>query len=106
MTSSIFATTVVACFAVVALPHVLPCPAPKTRLADGSVDVDGRRRLRRQQLLEQQQQQGSGFVSFPMEGEDAASNAAASRRECPVPKPGGMLGEWLGFHGDDKKMER
>lgn len=20
------------------------------------------------------------------------------RRECPLPKPGGMLGEWMGFH--------
>lgn len=22
------------------------------------------------------------------------------KRECPVPKPGGILGEWLGFHSN------
>ena len=28
------------------------------------------------------------------------------KRECPVPKPGGMLGEWLGFHKSEDDMGR
>ncbi|KAK3294870.1 uncharacterized protein B0H64DRAFT_443904 [Chaetomium fimeti] len=35
MTSSLFATTVLASFLVVALPHILPCPAPRRAYADG-----------------------------------------------------------------------
>ncbi|KAF4126844.1 cytochrome c oxidase assembly factor 2 [Geosmithia morbida] len=112
MTSSLFASTVVACFMVVALPHVLPCPAPKTtKFADGSVDVDSRRRIRRQQQQQQlEAKRSAGFVNFSMDaGEDGSQIARASRRGCPVPKPGGILGEWLGFHsddGDDKSLVR
>ncbi|KAL2159941.1 hypothetical protein VTH06DRAFT_2074 [Thermothelomyces fergusii] len=76
MTSSLFATTVLASFLVVALPHVLPCPAPARRVYyadDGGGGAEG---------------EGSG-----------RGRRAKARRECPVPKPGGMLGEWLGFSG-------
>lgn len=46
MTSSIFATTLIASFFVVALPHLLPCPVPRTKYADGEIIVDenGRRK--------------------------------------------------------------
>ncbi|KAK4103691.1 hypothetical protein N658DRAFT_421573 [Parathielavia hyrcaniae] len=86
MTSSLFATTVLASFLVVALPHILPCPAPRRRAYyadDGGADGVSphaespgviRRRVRRRVR-------------------------ASQKRECPVPKPGGILGEWLGFHG-------
>ena len=36
-TSSLFATTLVLSFFVVGLPHILPCPAPRTVLADGDM---------------------------------------------------------------------
>jgi cytochrome c oxidase assembly factor 2 len=36
-TSSLFATTVFASFFVVALPHILPCPAPRLAYADGEM---------------------------------------------------------------------
>ncbi|KOS17874.1 hypothetical protein ESCO_002901 [Escovopsis weberi] len=116
MTSSLFATTVLASFLVVALPHVLPCPVPRTKYADGEVVVDehGRRRRWRSSRGEQQQQQdqdqqqqkqqqrlaqpdAQGIVQFDQVGGERRDEA---RRECPVPKPRGVVGEWLGFGRD------
>ncbi|KND93054.1 hypothetical protein TOPH_02363 [Tolypocladium ophioglossoides CBS 100239] len=110
MTSSLFATTVVASFFVVALPHILPCPVPRTKYADGEVIVDEngrRRRWRRRETPET----GSGIVQFNQAAEDDTYSAVErTKRECPVPKPGGMLGEWLGFHKHDgqtgKRVDR
>ncbi|KAL3955512.1 hypothetical protein ACCO45_011075 [Purpureocillium lilacinum] len=101
MTSSLFATTVVASFFVVALPHILPCPVPRTKFADGEVIVDEngrRRRWRRRDPAESK----DGIVQFNQTGDDDTyTNVERTTRECPVPKPGGMLGEWLGFHKSD-----
>ncbi|KAJ6444411.1 F-box domain-containing protein [Purpureocillium lavendulum] len=107
MTSSLFATTVVASFFVVALPHILPCPVPRTKFADGEVIVDEngrRRRWRRRETTESK----DGIVQFNQTAEDDTyTNAGRATRECPVPKPGGILGEWLGFHkGDDEPGKR
>lgn len=92
MTSSLFATTVVASFFVVALPHVLPCPVPRAKFADGEVPENGRRRRTREKP---EARHGHGIiVHFNQTPDDAAYTAAApTRRECPVPKPGGMLGQ-------------
>jgi len=98
MTSSLFATTVIASFLVVGLPHVLPCPAPRVVYADGEMP-DGttkRKRRRRPEII----QTPDGIVQFGTGGDgdnDSAAKAEALKRECPVPKPGGMLGEFFGF---------
>ncbi|GAB1318901.1 hypothetical protein MFIFM68171_09111 [Madurella fahalii] len=109
MTSSLFATTVVASFFVVALPHILPCPAPRRAYADGEMPHDsaaaaaaGSARRRRRRRLEGEEVVEDAIVQFtPGEGDGTAKvrAKAASKRECPVPKPGGVLGEWLGFNG-------
>lgn len=99
MTSSIFATTVAACFFVVALPHVLSCPAPRVAYADGDtlVDENGRRLRRR---TSQPVEVKDGMAQFDKSSDEAGKSLMESRgsRECPVPKPGGILGELLGFH--------
>lgn len=102
MTSSLFATTVVASFLVVALPHVLPCPVPRTKFADGQVMVDEHGRRRRWRSLEPAESR-DGIVHFNQQAadEDGYGGAEPARRECPVPKPGGILGQWLGFHKPD-----
>ncbi|KAI6783405.1 uncharacterized protein J7T54_004432 [Emericellopsis cladophorae] len=102
MTSSLFASTLVACFFVVALPHMLPCPVPAKKFADGQVMVDenGRRKVYRRR--ESPDEAKSGIVQF---GEDIESGKAV-KRECPVPRPGGMLGEWLGFHSENGTESR
>jgi cytochrome c oxidase assembly factor 2 len=118
MTSSLFATTVLASFFVVALPHVLPCPAPRRAYADGEMPADAAacvKRKRKRRLDGEDQGPGVGIVQFGQGEEGQAGRvdgignenaegltrvkAASKRRECPVPKPGGMLGEWLGFNG-------
>lgn len=141
MTSSLFATTLLASFFVVALPHILPCPAPRRALADDgamasaspsstSSPADPRRRRRRRDVQCSGEggsgsgsEDGMAVVEF-RPGAPAASTTAAAvagqrddgkdanwfaagrakrGRECPVPKPGGILGEWLGFTGGTEK---
>lgn len=96
MTSSLFATTVAASFFVVALPHILPCPVPAAKYADGEVVVDenGRRKVWR---CKEGPEVKDGIVQFNNSA-DAEYMTKRTNRECPVPKPGGLLGEWLGFH--------
>lgn len=54
MTSSLFATTILASFFVVGLPHILPCPRPSsTRMMEGEqvfADENGRPRRRRRKV--------------------------------------------------------
>ena len=96
MTSSLFATTLFASFFVVALPHVLPCPAPRAVLADGDMS-DGttkRRRRKRPQGAEAQE----GVVEINNISEADTEMVRLSKRECPVPKPKGVLGDLFGFN--------
>lgn len=103
MTSSLFATTMFASFFVVALPHVLPCPAPRVAYADGEIieDQNGRRRRRRQRIQAQEPTIKDGIVDFnniaAADVVEQEEGRRRSRRECPVPKPGGKVGEFLGF---------
>lgn len=105
MTSSLFATTMLASFFVVALPHVLPCPAPRITYADGEIveDENGRRRRRRRVQQQSQEVQG-GVVQFNNITQDdlVDHEGNRSKRECPVPKPGGKVGELLGFKQSSK----
>jgi cytochrome c oxidase assembly factor 2 len=118
MTSSLFATTVLASFFVVALPHILPCPAPRRAYADdgdtttggANADPNAVRRVRRRRrvVVEEESEAGDGEVgvvefqpgtSKTTTGDGVGAGVKGKReRECPVPKPGGILGEWLGFN--------
>lgn len=94
MTSSLFGLTVVASFLVVGLPHLLPCPAPRVTFADGEMpDGSGRRRRRRKPEITETTE--GSIVDF--NGMDDNEIRARTKRECPVPKPGGTVGELLGF---------
>ncbi|KAF5872386.1 putative alpha mannosyltransferase protein [Botrytis fragariae] len=130
-TSSLFAGTLFASFFVVALPHVLPCPAPRVVYADdGSGSQRPRRRRRKcpvDEVGEQGKEQGQLQMQLKTVGgdregkseykdfnekirEEMGGNSGESddkeeiegsrklaKRECPVPKPGGVLGGILGF---------
>ncbi|KAK0391213.1 hypothetical protein NLU13_0714 [Sarocladium strictum] len=106
-TSTLFATTVFASFFVVALPHILPCPVPQTRFADGEVIIDENGRRRRWKRKETPEVR-DGIAQFGQTAPDeelmGPGKKVPDKRECPVPKPGGMLGEWLGFHKDSEEM--
>ncbi|ESZ95543.1 hypothetical protein SBOR_4072 [Sclerotinia borealis F-4128] len=133
-TSSLFAGTLFASFFVVALPHVLPCPAPRVAYADdGSGSQRPRRRRRkcpvdevgggeheegqgqrerREQLKveERQMEAKSEYKDFNAkireevgeereldDVEEIEGGRISTKRECPVPKPGGIVGGILGF---------
>jgi len=83
---SIFTGTLAVSFLVVGLPHLLPCPVPRRAFAEGEVPEELRRRRRRK------------FVDGEASPEQIQAEVILDkRRECPVPKPGGLVGQVLGF---------
>jgi hypothetical protein len=111
VTSSLFVTTLLASFVVVGLPHIFPCPVPRTGLADSVVTVDseGRRIRKRRRNLDDSSasEESQGCMQVGTTGgdkedtgmtiEEEARILEMRARECPVPKPGGLVGEFLGF---------
>lgn len=107
LTSSLFATTLLASFLVVGIPHILPCPAPRIAYADGEMAADGttkRRRRRKCVNTDDWAKEGSNAVdpldAASVDGRDGIGEQISgrrSRRECPIPKPTGKVGELLGF---------
>lgn len=87
------------------MPHILPCPAPRVEFADAEFEYskDGRRRRRRRRPHEPVADVSGGDQSFGgvEEGSLNTGDEMELRREkaheCPVPKPGGVIGEVLGF---------
>lgn len=116
-TSSLFAATMLASVVIVGLPHVFPCPAPRRTLADSNMvmTADGqqaeRPRRRRRKLGPEEDafpntnavqknttpQSTDEEVSTFLQMEAEAESMAKVGRECPVPKPRGIIGELLGF---------
>lgn len=115
MTMSLFSTTLAISFLVVATPHILPCPVPAAR-ADAADPDRPRRRRRRCQHDEhgniipgtETQATTSGATDVLGLGAEKERDLREEERrvprgrECPVPKPGGLVGQILGI----KKEER
>lgn len=97
-TTSLFTTTLLVSFVVVAMPHVLPCPVEHRIYADGDLPREGRRRRR---LQSSDERDGSVLTDRRirvLEMKESEVQAVGERkRECPVPKPGGFVGEMLGL---------
>ncbi|KAF4302871.1 hypothetical protein GTA08_BOTSDO09432 [Botryosphaeria dothidea] len=122
-TASLFSATLLASFFVVGLPHILPCPVDPRAANDSGEGLDGqptqRRRRRRRCIPEEQmamRQVAAGeepsAASAPTVGPvcssediDSGLERAGKRRECPVPKPGGLVGQILGFE-DQQRVRR
>ena len=129
-TSTLFAGTLLASFVVVGIPHIFPCPRPRTGYADTEIQFDDegkpiRRIVRRNKsestsiplgdqgsLLRSTGARKSLAQSKDLEEEaalfralqreaEALEKEAREARECPVPKPKGILGRLLGF--EEKK---
>ena len=100
-TGTLFTTTLAISFLVVALPHLLPCPVDRRQFADTIEMPDGtikRRRRRRQEPTET----GEGEVNA--EETQQVVSEGRPKRECPVPKPAGLMGQIMGF--ENKERER
>ncbi|CCU74688.1 Hypothetical protein BGHDH14_bgh04885 [Blumeria hordei DH14] len=91
-TSSLFATTLFASFFVVSIPHILPCPAPRIAYAD-----DGTRPCK-QEWKNVNGKNNERAIDIG----SAALKSQSEKRPCPIPKPGGIIGEMLGFKSNDK----
>jgi cytochrome c oxidase assembly factor 2 len=133
-TTSLFTATLLASLFIVGLPHVFPCPAPRKAFADSELITtpDGqlqrvRRRRRRSKdqadELSTSSTPATAAAPAPTEPDSAtrqlAEEAAEFRymqeeakriskmsRECPVPKPRGILGDILGFDRDQSVAKR
>lgn len=96
MTASLFTTTLMVSFLVVAAPHLIPCPVDPRTLND-SADPTKRRR-RRRPVESEEEGEGNDVLS-----EEARRKMVEERmnpkRECPIPKPGGLVGQVLGMTG-------
>ncbi|KAL3464207.1 hypothetical protein BJX64DRAFT_255202 [Aspergillus heterothallicus] len=112
-TTGLFAGTLLASLMVVGIPHVFPCPAPRRTFADSEMIItsDGQQiqrvRRRRRKSVDPTAQDESLPVRTPLASEEEVSTflqleeeaalLSKPERECPVPKPTGMLGDLLGF---------
>lgn len=116
-TASLFSATLLASFFVVGLPHILPCPVDPRASNDASDNFSGeqgaqRRRRRRRCLPEDQMamrqiaagEEPSAVAASTVNPEDGAAgfDTPARRRECPVPKPRGLVGQFLGFEEQER----
>lgn len=112
-TSTLFAGTLLASLVVVGMPHLFPCPAPRRTFADSEMTItaDGQqvpriRRRRRKDVELDSETARPGYPAPPavdeevstfFQMEEEAEKLARVGHECPVPKPKGALGEFLGF---------
>jgi hypothetical protein len=108
-TSTLFATTLLASFIVVGIPHVFPCPAPRRGYSDSPRqlrDADGNIIVANEDAQNSKQSstpQSKSSRSLHDEAElfkmlqKEAETVEKEARECPVPKPRGFVGRILGF---------
>ncbi|KAK4543735.1 hypothetical protein LTR36_005380 [Oleoguttula mirabilis] len=102
-TGTLFTATLAVSFLVVALPHLLPCPVDRRQFADTIEMPDGtiKRRRRKSQAPEEEAGLAKAIADDDMQ---QAVSEGRPKRECPVPKPGGLVGQIMGF--ESKERER
>lgn len=90
------------------MPHIIPCPAPRVKFADSEIEVleDGKTRRRRQQSapfqIEDVKEKDVKAVGI-LDEKNEVTAMKKKAHECPVPKPGGRIGEVLGFRRGEQK---
>ncbi|KAF1348739.1 hypothetical protein BDV97DRAFT_267442, partial [Delphinella strobiligena] len=100
-TLSLFTTCLGISFLVVAAPHILPCPVDRRQFAEdgssssSSSSSDATRKRRRRKVATTDTEETTTTTTAPevLNDEDMITR----QRECPVPKPGGLLGQVMGF---------
>ena len=98
MTSSLFGTTLLVSFLVVSMPHIIPCPAPRGMLADSEGRKRAGTRQRKGCNADAEGDQCAGESTSKSSGSCPAQvPAPRTGHECPVPKPTGAIGRFLGF---------
>lgn len=90
-------------FLVVAAPHLIPCPVDPRTLAD-SADPTGQNR-RRPRRKAPEDDTCNDVLSDERQRRLQMEQKLASKRECPVPKPGGLIGQVLGLKAEEQAPE-
>lgn len=107
-TVSLFTGTLLVSFFVVGLPHLFPCPVPTRAYADAPDSADPnnpqRRRRRRRPRSSAAAADDDAATAAGVVG--AAMEDGRRARECPVPKPGGLVGKVLGFETETERGAR
>lgn len=100
MTTSLFTGTLAFCFLVVGAPHIFPCPVDNRAFAD-SADPDALSGKRRRKRIAKEESP-DGVVDEERRKRNLVDDVwkEKPRRECPVPKPGGLIGQVLGLKGE------
>jgi cytochrome c oxidase assembly factor 2 len=104
MTTSLFTTTLMVSFLVVAAPHLIPCPVDPRTLAD-SPDPTGQNRRRRRRRTPEEET-CNDVMSEERHKQLLLEEKLKPKRECPVPKPGGLIGQVLGLKEAGEDVER
>ena len=91
---SLFTGTLAVSFLVVGIPHLVPCPVPPQAYADDGTPLP-RRRRRKSDLDDEDYAQLDALIQENIK----------QKRQCPVPKPGGLIGQLLGM-GMGEEAER
>lgn len=101
-TGTLFTSCLAVSFLVVGIPHLLPCPVNPRQFADSMEDPERqqRRRRKRKQKVE------DAASSFDEDEGVTGINEEGRRRECPVPKPGGLVGQIMGFKEKESEGPR
>lgn len=94
MTASLFTTTLMVSFLVVAAPHLIPCPVDPRTLNDSA---DPTRRRRRRKPVEAQEGEAQDGDALEQQRRMMLEERMNPKRECPIPKPGGLVGQVLGM---------
>jgi cytochrome c oxidase assembly factor 2 len=108
MTGTLFTGTLAVSFLVVGIPHLLPCPADRRQFADSAECPDGRvPRRRKKRDADGNLSNSANAPSSPAAAANDEALASLSederpKRECPVPKPGGLLGQIIGFRSEER----
>lgn len=102
-TSTLFTTTLAISFLVVGAPHLLPCPVDRRQFADSFEAPDGKRYRRKRREVSEPEP----VIQEHLETATGASGGETvqdgrPKRECPVPKPGGLVGQLMGFKNEER----
>jgi cytochrome c oxidase assembly factor 2 len=93
MTASLFTTTLMVSFLVVAAPHLIPCPVDPRTLTDSA---DPTRKRRRRRVADAEDSTDNDTLSDEARRK-MIEDKFNPKRECPIPKPGGLVGQVLGM---------
>lgn len=100
-TGTLFTTTLAISFAVVALPHLLPCPVDRRQFADSYETPDGRIIRRKRKKIGEETRDGKENGESIPDADPLADTKP--QRECPVPKPGALVGQIMGFKTEQRQ---